>query len=326
MKIYTLMFGIVSMWFLSLQSIYAQGNYDYNIHQAELFNSKKQYLDAARSYSRAFATNHNLGRVDHRYEAARCYALAGINDSAFVQLEKIFKAGYDRYNDLISESSFKSLRNDGRWPSIVKLAKQEHERAITIVGSNIRNNNLIKSLDSIFTDDQSIRIKLQEIESKSGVASSEWSKTAICMARHDSINTIKIAAFLDKYGWLGKDEIGEKGNNTLFLVIQHSNLATQLKYLPLLRQAVKEGKVKASSLALLEDRVALREGKKQIFGSQLKLNNLTGKYFVQPLLDPENVNKRRAQVGLEPIEEYVKRWGIEWNLEQYKKEETKNGD
>jgi hypothetical protein len=135
----------------------------------------------------------------------------------------------------------------------------------------------------------------------------------------DSINLIKVKFILNKYGWLGSDIVGEQGNTTLFLVIQHADLVTQENYLPMMRIAVKNGKAKGSSLALLEDRVALREGKKQIYGSQIVRDEATQKSYVSPLEDPENVDKRRAEVGLEPLAEYVIQWKIIWNVEQYKK-------
>ncbi len=72
----------------------------------------------------------------------------------------------------------------------------------------------------------------------------------------DSINLIKIKKILDERGWLGADIIGNQGNSTLFLVIQHSDIETQEKYLPMMREAVKKGNANSSSLALLEDRVA----------------------------------------------------------------------
>jgi len=40
------------------------------------------------------------------------------------------------------------------------------------------------------------------------------------------------------------------------------------KYLPVVESAVKEGKTLASNLAVLKDRITLREGGKQIYGSQ----------------------------------------------------------
>ncbi|MCL4856390.1 MAG: hypothetical protein KJZ55_03810, partial [Flavobacteriales bacterium] len=140
----------------------------------------------------------------------------------------------------------------------------------------------------------------------------------------DSINLIIVSKILDERGWLGSKVVGNKGNSTLFLVVQHADSATQVKYLPMMREAVKEGRAYASSLALLEDRLALRQGKKQIYGSQIGFDKETEKYIVQDLEDPDNVDKRRAEVGLPPLADYVKNWNIVWNVAEYKKNGKKN--
>jgi hypothetical protein len=87
-----------------------------------------------------------------------------------------------------------------------------------------------------------------------------------------------------------------------------------------MREAVKKGNANSSSLALLEDRVAIREGRKQIYGSQIGTNPTTKEQYVLPLEDPDNVDKRRSEVGLGAIAEYVAYWNITWNVEQYKKD------
>ena len=114
--------------------------------------------------------------------------------------------------------------------------------------------------------------------------------------------------------------MGDYGNSTFFAVIQHSDLKTQEKYLPIMREAVKSGKARADQLALLEDRVALKEGRRQIYGSQLGMDPITKKTYVCPLVDPGNVDARRAKVGLPPMQEYLEPAGIKWDVEQYKKD------
>lgn len=42
--------------------------------------------------------------------------------------------------------------------------------------------------------------------------------------------------------------------------------------------------------------------------------------FVAPLEDPDNVDKRRAAVGLPTLANYLLEIGLDWNVEQYKKE------
>jgi hypothetical protein len=131
----------------------------------------------------------------------------------------------------------------------------------------------------------------------------------------DAANLSVVKHILDTYGWIGRDRIGSKANGALFLVIQHADLKTQEKYLPMLRKAVKEGKAHPGDLALLEDRVAVRQGKKQMYGSQIDQDTLTGKFYIFPLQDPDKVDERRARMGLEPLSEYVKQVGIVWKSE-----------
>jgi hypothetical protein len=140
------------------------------------------------------------------------------------------------------------------------------------------------------------------------------------MGYMDSLNLIKVTTLIDKYGWLGPADIGEDGNATLFIVIQHAHLETQQKYLPMMRSAVKSGHAKASSLALLEDRVALREGKKQIYGSQVYVGMNGNGSYVLPLEDPENVDQRRARVGLGTLADYLKQFNMTWDVEKYRRD------
>jgi hypothetical protein len=130
----------------------------------------------------------------------------------------------------------------------------------------------------------------------------------------DSINLITVTAILDKYGWLGPETVGNQGSMALFLVVQHSNQQVQEKYLPVMRKAVKEGKALAANLALLEDRVALEEGKKQIYGSQVQTDPKTGKSSFRPIEDEPNVDKRREEVGLGPLRDYAKLFNFDYQV------------
>ena len=90
------------------------------------------------------------------------------------------------------------------------------------------------------------------------------------MKQKYSENLEIVKEILDQHGWLGKDIVGHYGNRALFLSIQHSDLETQITYLPMMREAVKNGNAEPANLALLEDRVAVRQGRKQIYGTQLE--------------------------------------------------------
>jgi hypothetical protein len=192
-------------------------------------------------------------------------------------------------------------------------------------GQNRIYDSLRYQLQIIDQNDQSPRIQSDSIRKQYAgdtfmlkkQLNSNWKITRY----NDSVDLIKVSSMIDKYGWLGPDEIGDDGSSTLFIVIQHADLKTQEKYLPIMRVAVNTGKAKASRLALLEDRVALREGKKQIYGSQFYLMIKTNEAYVLPMEDPTHVDLRRSAVGLHSMAEYL--WDgfqVKWDISQYFKD------
>jgi len=276
----------------------------------------QNYRESAIEYSKAFKTFGWKGYLVDRYNAACSWALANEVDSALFQLNIIAKKmNYKDYNDIVADPDLTSLHSDKRWNELLKQIKSNKEKAEVNL-----DKSLVATLDSIFNDDQNGRQQLKEVESNYGVDSKELKAHWKMISEKDSINLIKVKTILDTRGWLGADVVGEQGNTTLFLVIQHSDIKTQERYLPMMRQAVKNGKAKGSSLALLEDRVALRQGRMQIYGSQINRDIKTQSFYVSPLEDPDNVDKRRAEVGLQPLAEYLLNWNLVWDVEQYKKD------
>lgn len=182
-----------------------------------------------------------------------------------------------------------------------------------------QKSTLKAQLDTIYQDDQNYRRQTKALEEKYGRESAELLAHWALIQKKDSLNQIKIQNILDNWGWLGPDEIGDQGNATLFLVIQHAPLEIQEKYVPMMREAVIIGNATSGNLALLEDRVAIRKGEKQIYGSQIGRDQHTGEYYVLPLMDPDNVDLRRREAGLGELGEYIRNWGLTWDVEAYKK-------
>ena len=284
------------------------------VKKADSLYNAKDFRSSANKYSDAFKANGWKGLSNDRYNAACSWALAAVPDSAFFQLDRIAtKSNYTNYGHITTDPDLNSLHNDNRWKPLIEKIKQNKDKAEVSL-----NKPLVAILDSIYIEDQTYRKQIDGIEKKYGWESKEMKDHWKIINEKDSINLIKVQSILDKYGWLGADVVGGQGNSTLFLVIQHSDQSTQEKYLPMMREAVKNSKAQGSSLALLEDRVALGQGKRQIYGSQIGRDPETKIYYVSPLEDPDNVDKRRAEVGLGPLSDYVSRWQIKWDVEQYK--------
>jgi tetratricopeptide (TPR) repeat protein len=289
-------------------------DYDAYMHKADSCYWAKNYKMAEEYFKLAFTIN----QEKHLYNAACAASLANDLDTAFSWLNLAVDKGFTNVNQIEKDPDLNNLHGDKRWNALLEKVQKK----LDILEANY-DKPLQKELIQIFYDDQNIRHQFIEAEKQYGFKSSVADSLAQIMIKIDSINLQKIENILDKKGWVGKDVVGEQASMTIFLVIQHSDLETQKKYLPMMREAVKKGIANAANLALLEDRIALREGRKQIYGSQLYYDEKEGKYRVSPIEDPDNVDRRRAEVGLGPISEYVKNWGIEWNLETYKKEQIK---
>jgi hypothetical protein len=184
-------------------------------------------------------------------------------------------------------------------------------------------DSIVKVLFTVDEDDQKYRLQLSDLQDKKEVDSAAWKEIMVRMREADSINLIKVRAIVDKYSWLGADVIGYQCNTAMFMVIQHSGLPVQEKYLPVIREAAASGRVQPRHLAMLEDRVALWEGRKQRYGTQLKWDEQVKGYRLAPLEDPDHVDQRRNSVGLSPLAVYLAQWGLSWDVEQYKKESSR---
>ena len=79
------------------------------------------------------------------------------------------------------------------------------------------------------------------------------------------------------------------------------------------KKAAQTGEARKADAAMLEDRVLMRQGKKQIYGTQLQSNTESqGKLFLYPIEDEVHLDERRQSVGLPPIRKYLKHFGLEY--------------
>ncbi len=182
-------------------------------------------------------------------------------------------------------------------------------------GTGQVNQSLRRELLKMQKDDQKYRGEVDKIE-KMSLAPDEMQKKVSALwekqEKVDKRNIKRLAQIIDKYGWPGRSLVGKEGSFTAFLIIQHAELNYQKKYFPLLKESVSKGEADRDDAAFLEDRILTREGKNQVYGTQLHFNEVTKKLELWPIEDEEGVDVRRASVGLEPIAEYLKRHGLEY--------------
>lgn len=278
---------------------------------------QKQFRASGDAYSAAFRSIGWKGTANDRYNAACAWALAGLPDSAFFQLRRIaMLMDYAEVDHVRQDSDLVSLHADPQWDDAIARMQANKDRI------EAHYDRPLKALlDSIHEQDQSLRQQSNAVEQAHG-RDSEQMKVHWRKIRHtDSLNQVVVTRILDERGWLGPDVVGPTGNAALFLVIQHADLPVQEKYLPMMREAViNGGNASGSSLALLEDRVLMRQGKPQRYGSQVGRDPDTGAYYLMALEDPAGVDERRAIVGLGPLAEYLKNWDLPWDPQEHQRQ------
>lgn len=102
-------------------------------------------------------------------------------------------------------------------------------------------------------------------------------------------------------------KVGKESSENFFILIQHSDadVKFQEKMLPLIKLQVGKKQVKGSNYAFLYDRIQINNGKQQLYGTQVTYDT-NGNAIPKSLSDEKNVNKRRKEFNIKPIEEYMK--------------------
>lgn len=127
-------------------------------------------------------------------------------------------------------------------------------------------------------------------------------------AKEDHRNQELVISIIEKCGMPTLKEVNQRQMDAIWLGLQHSTEEKiRKKYFPQIEKAVKNGDLSKGQYALMKDRILMDEGKPQIYGSQIKNGKL---YKVE---NPATVNKRRKEMGMEPIEDYLKNFNIQFN-------------
>lgn len=268
----------------------------------------KDYKGAAQIYEQILKDG--KGTNSDHFNAACSWALAGDKDRAFAHLDKAISKGYLNISHLKQDSDLNSLHGDKRWAKLVQRLQANVDKA----EANY-NKPLKEQLERLYDTDQQYRKKIGQVQQEHGVDSEQFIELISLMNATDKENLRQVQAIIAQHGWPGKTMVGEKASRAAWIVIQHvpeDEKGIMEKYLPMMREAAAKGELSKSNLALTEDRVRMYNSQPQIYGSQLRSNPETNQPEFYQIEDEANVDKRRAEVGLEPLKEYAKRFGLEY--------------
>ncbi|MDP5211275.1 DUF6624 domain-containing protein [Microbulbifer sp. 2205BS26-8] len=165
------------------------------------------------------------------------------------------------------------------------------------------NITLKKELLEMAVEDQRVR----KLLIKSGCDNNNFQKKLLeKINKVDKKNTARLKSILKEYSWPTKDSVGAEGMSAIFLIIQHSpDYVFKERALYALKKLYLNGDgITGQEIALLTDRLLIHQGKKQIFGTQADI--IDSRVVLKPIQDKANVDKRRKEMGMLSLSEYVK--------------------
>jgi hypothetical protein len=178
-------------------------------------------------------------------------------------------------------------------------------------GGAVKDEDLCKELLRRVEEDQQVRKEFIEWQRRNPKADLKDAKEADAplprkMREIDHRNTERMKEIVERHGWPGKSLVGVDGAHAAWLLVQHADLDRpfQKRCLSLLAEAVKMGEAAGVDLAYLTDRVRVGDKQKQVYGTQLR--TVDGKLVPEPIEDEADVDRRRKEVGLQPLAEYLR--------------------
>ena len=225
---------------------------------------------------------------------------------AFDLLRRALREGFLRKDFLAyveRDSAFASFRRQPQWPATLRDARGRMARLDT---------TLHAELLQLAEQDQKNRAGIEAFIERVGRRSAQGDSATKAMTTADEPLMKRIREIISTSGWPRRDRVGDDGTHAAWLVVQHAPPDVQQSLLPLLRNAVVHGQARASDLALLEDRVRVAQGKLQRYGSQMRSSPTPGPPVLEPIEDEACVDRRRAAVGLEPLADNLRRFGVSY--------------
>jgi hypothetical protein len=173
------------------------------------------------------------------------------------------------------------------------------------------NTEIRNKLSKIYEVDQKERAKYDELERQYGWGAKESQDARQKIKDMDQQHLKEVEDIIQKLGkYPGKDVVGQPLDQIAFLIIQHStDRAVHEKYLPMITEAAQKGNIDKASAAVLTDIVKVQKKEKQVYGTQIHINN-KGEKDLYPVEDLANINQRRKDMDLEPLENFLRRMGV----------------
>ena len=119
----------------------------------------------------------------------------------------------------------------------------------------------------------------------------------------DAANQQRLEQLFAEMEWPTVALVGKRAAGAAWTILQHADLAMQERYFDRVERAAERGDLDRGLYATMFDRIQLRRGQPQRYGTQFECAG--GQHVPSRLEAPEKVDERRAEVGLPPLAEYT---------------------
>lgn len=160
--------------------------------------------------------------------------------------------------------------------------------------NNKLNNDIKNKLLDLLAKDQEMRknpnISISDVE------------------EFDKKSTEILKKIIKKIGWPTISKVGEEAAHAAWVISQHTKDEDFLnECMLLMRKNIDD--ISKKDLAYIEDRVSLSKNGYQIYGTLVKSEEKNGKLVTEllPVKDLKNLNKLRSEMGLDSLEDQLKR-------------------
>lgn len=227
----------------------------FKVNQFDL--ASDNYIKALALIEEQYIEPHELINI------AKAFAMSGNSSKAMHYLFKLVERGGISAALLENTSESREMQQSSDWQQLLDAAVLLEQKA---------DSTLIKSLKAIGIADQLYRKKLDSLYLHN-IKNRELRIFYADKQRYlDSVNLMQVTAILESHGFPSRVAVG-RFNTVIFYVVQHADLKTQERYYPQFEQAATTGNLSWRLLCLMTDRIRMRKGLKQLYGTQFRTDS-----------------------------------------------------
>ena len=146
----------------------------------------------------------------------------------------------------------------------------------------------------------------RKIGMKSSVVEALWKFKFMIQDR----NQQELERLISAKGWPRVGDVGPEAAMAAYLVTMHSNDGMQKRYLSTIKKICEARELPWERYAAIYDRSLFNDNKPQKYGTHTRYNEQTKTQELYPLEDESKVDEWRTEIGLPPLEEYLKQFHI----------------